>query len=113
MMVEAGERYIFTKFLDDQMYWPDGSWWDDVALVVDGCKSGGDFDPADLADNALIEVAYGYVTLPSSDRAIPLPEYAQRWMKSQTTTVLLVEVPASKREEVAAAVAPLGGRVVA
>ena len=102
----------WNRFYADAEAWPDGAWYEDEEITVDGKTAGDDFDLSAVPDGAMLTVKGGVVYLKEDTNEGPsLEAHFKRWRKRQTTTVLVVEVPHEAAEAVRTAIAAAGGKV--
>lgn len=98
----------FKAFYADPHFWPeDGeTFHDDVLFEIDGERTA-DMDTDKLSDTAKVSVVYGGGVM-GLGNDMGLDEYLEKWLKTQTTTLLSVEVPNEKLDAVKAALEALG-----
>lgn len=96
----------WNRFHSDDALWPDGVYYDDVLIRVNGSEVQyyDDLDP-----NAVIEVETGYVDV--GDRQIELIDYFLSWKKDQTTDFCTFEAPKDLMQAIRAAVLAAGGTI--
>lgn len=106
----------FRAFLDckDPSIWPPGLYIEEELLRIDGDEIEElpeSFDPA-----SIIEIMGGSTAWESSadrERATPtLRTLARRWIKMQTTVNVVVSIPKKSMDQIASAVAKIGGKVL-
>ena len=102
---------MFKRFYSDDSAWPEDSWHEDEELLVNGEIHGdGSFD--DISDDATIVLSGGVVFGLPNGTETSMELHFKRWLKRQTTTVVLVECDQSAVDQVKAAVKAAGGRVL-
>jgi len=96
-------------------FWPDGAWYDDVILSVNGVVIGDDVesvDPDKLTDSDKVEIICGTYYRHSEDAdPISLETHFKRWRKAQTHVYISVQVHRDKLDAVKAAIKASGGSV--
>ena len=110
----------WNRFYADESAWPEGAWYDDAEITIDGQLVDDDFDLSEVPDSAIMTVSGGLVFLDGSvnnamnyQRQIVLETHLRRWKKRQTTTVILFEVHKSDVDAIKSAIANAGGKVIA
>lgn len=102
---------MFKRFYNDDSAWPKDSWHEDEELLVNGEPIGdGSFD--DIPDDAEVILSGGVVFGLPNGTETSMELHLKRWLKRQTTTVVLVECDHSAVDQVKAAVKAAGGRVL-
>ena len=102
---------MFKRFYNDDSAWPEDSWHEDEELLVNGESIGdGSFD--DIPDDAEVILSGGVVFGLPNGTETSMELHLKRWLKRQTTTVVLVECDHSAVDQVKAAVKAAGGRVL-
>lgn len=101
----------FKAFYSDKAWWPEGVWHEDEEITIEGEPPSGYFDLSEVANDARMVLANGYVTNDNNDELGSFEGYFRKWRKKQTTTFLAVEVQNDKVEVVKAAVIAAGGKV--
>lgn len=100
----------FKRFYNDDSTWPDGAWFEDEQLLVNG--NFWELDTDAIPDEATVKLSGG-VVLGLPDFSEPSVEsYFRQWKKRQTLTTILVECDLSKLEEVKTAIKTAGGKVL-
>lgn len=104
----------FNRFYSDPEYWPEGRWHDDTDVTVNGVHEEDLGSLQDLPADALVQFTCGdvYEDGGYDKHVASFPAHFKRWKKAQTTESAVVEFPKGKADEVAAAIAALGGKVV-
>lgn len=102
------------RFWNDKASWPEGMYWDDGAILVNGSDSD-NIDLSTVDNEAEISIHDGIV-LHESDTdwnktAPTLEAHFLNWQKKQTTRILLVEVPIERLEAVKTAMTAAGGQI--
>ncbi|MGV2866392.1 hypothetical protein [Achromobacter sp. AGC39] len=102
----------FKRFYasEDPKFWPHDAYVEGMAIEIDGVECD-DVDPEKLDDAATVKIVAGTVML-SDDREISLLGNFNKWRRSQGVTVVAVEVPTERLEELRACVRQVGARVV-
>lgn len=101
----------FKAFYADQAFWPDGIWHEDEEVTIDGKPLPDDLEMANVADDARMVLAHGFVTNVQGDDLGSFEGYFRKWRKVQATMFWAVEVPREKAEAVRAAIIAAGGKV--
>ena len=99
----------WNRFYADKTAWPEGTWHEAEQIKVDGEEAGGDL--TSIHGSAVVTVSGGVVYFDEVHEGPSLEAHFKRWLKKQTTTVLIVEVPNEAAEAVQSAIANAGGRV--
>ncbi len=116
-MAKRGVRMdgvTFKRYFEDNQAWPEGTYYDDAEILIDGTPFTDGVDTDALADNAIIEIRDGLI-LHESDVGVDgtsLVSHARRWLKQQTLQRLIVEVDADKLDAVRMAVKAAGGVIL-
>jgi len=77
--------------------WPDGQWYDDHDMTVNGIEDTGDEDPK---DTDVVAITCGVVYESESDwEGKSLTSHFSKWKKSLTVDTLVITVPKDKLEE--------------
>lgn len=101
---------MIKRFYNDDSAWPEDSWHEDEDLLVDG-EPIGDRSFDDIPDDAAVILSGGVVFGLPNGTETSMELHFKRWLKRQTTTVVLVECDHSAVDQVKAAVKAAGGRV--
>ncbi len=101
----------FKAFYEDKTFWPEGTWHEDEEVTIDGKLPPDGFDLSNVADNARMVLANGYVINEQDEELGSFDGYFRKWRKKQTTTFMAVEVPQEKAEAGKAAIIAAGGKV--
>lgn len=102
----------FKRFYNDPQFWPEGAWHEEDVITFDGVEPEG-IDVDKISDTAKVVIVSGVVFLSQDDReGVALDSYFRRWLKTQATRQLIVEVDVSKMDAVLAAVKAAGGKVL-
>jgi hypothetical protein len=89
----TGAEYKAFMACADPKFWPDGAYYDDADVLVNGAPLGDDDRVEDIDDGAEVRLSGGIVYLDPRDHDGPSFEtHFKRWRKAQTTTHLVVEV---------------------
>jgi hypothetical protein len=89
--------------------WPEGQWFDDSDEMYDG-KAAEDLVPADSAE---VEVTCGVIFRNEQDReGMDLVPHFRRWLKAQTHTSLVVQIPKEQEAALAAFLKTIQGKAV-
>jgi hypothetical protein len=102
----------WKRFYTDDTYWPDGAWWDDGEVRINGEEADSEVSLSEIPDDCVITVDGGVVIRPDNDDDISIEEYFNLWKKQQTTVTFVVDVPKEHADAVRAAVTFAGGVVV-
>lgn len=105
----------WNRYYQDKQAWPDGSFYEDQVLKVNGELLADDyfFDGDGLFDDSVkIKIISGFVFAGYGEKEVSLVEHFKQWRKSQATSVIVVECPKDKVEQVEAAVKKVGGKVI-
>ncbi len=90
----------YKAFLNDQEYWGEDAYYDDVMVIVDGDEISPDDDPQEISDTASVVIKSGYVM---SHHKMPdgtlLTGFFKGWQKKQSFTHKIVIIPAVKEKE--------------
>lgn len=100
-------------FYNDDAYWGENLWHEDIVLVVNGAEQPDGFSISeDLKDEDLVTIVDG-VVLSSSDEVDDrsFESYFKAWRKQQSTAYLAVTVPKEKLDAVRAAIKAAGGTI--
>lgn len=101
----------FKRFYNDPLSWPEGTWYEDGVITVDGVEQE-EIHEDKISDTAKVVIVCGVVFLNQDDReGVAFDTYFRRWLKMQTMRQLVVQVDASKLDAVVAAVKAAGGKV--
>jgi hypothetical protein len=91
--------------------WPEGQWFDDSDETFDGI-SGADYDK-DPPDDAVVVFTYGVVYATREDRdGKSLVSHFRAWLKAQTHTNVVCQVPNAKLEEFEAFLKTIGAKAL-
>lgn len=89
----TGLQYKAFIKSQDPAFWPEGAWMDDAEVVVDGRPWNGDVDEDQISDTAEVRVTGGVVFLSEdADDGPSVEAHLKRWLKAQTTMVVMVEI---------------------
>ena len=102
---------MFKRFYNDNSAWPEDSWHEDEELLVNG-EACGDGSLDGIPDDAAVILSGGVVFGLPNGTETSMELHFKRWLKRQTTTVVLVECDQSAVDQVKAAVKAAGGRVL-
>lgn len=102
----------WNRFYADESAWPEGAWYDDAEITIDG-QLVDDFDLSEVSDTSMLTVSGGIVFLDGSVEDLSLETHFKRWRKRQTTTVILVEIPKCDVDAIKSAIKNAGGKVIA
>lgn len=103
----------FKQYYSDPFSWPDGAWHDDILILVDGVEVSNGTDLTTINDAAKVEIQYGVVYSHENDNdPINMELHFKRWRKAQQTRTLLVQVDASKLEELQKLIKAAGGKLL-
>lgn len=101
----------FKSFYSDKAWWPEGVWHEDEEITIEGEAPADDFDLSDVADDARMVLAFGYVANDEGDELGSFEGYFRKWRKKQTTAFLVVEIQLDMVGAVKAAIIAAGGKV--
>ena len=98
-------------FLDDSEYWGTKI-WDDISVSINGGEQTEDLVPENIRDTDVVEFLSGYV-LDEADNSghIQIDRFISKWQKQQNRVCLVVDIDASKINDVKASLKSLGGKV--
>lgn len=89
--------------------WPEGQWFDDSDETFDG-KTPEDNYPA---DDAVVQFSCGVVFKDDKDHeGVSLVSHFRKWERSLTNSIVMVEVPKAKLDELEALNKGIGGRLL-
>ena len=89
----------FKKFYNDSTYWPVGSYHDDTEILVNGVEWEDAYE--EIPDIATVTIHGGMLyENEGTNEGIPFESFFRKWRKQQKVTVLVIEVPNDKLEEV-------------
>lgn len=92
--------------------WPDGRWMDDSDETINGVLADGFVEDC-VPDDAIVEFSSGVVYATEDDReGKDLVRHFRAWIKSQSVTRVVCEVPRGKEQEFAELLSKIGGKVV-
>lgn len=95
---------------EDPNFWPVGSYVEDTSYSVDGTPQEDEYiDPALFPDNAMITIE-GYIVYEDGSTKDLQREFS-RWLKLQSSQVLLVSIPKEAEAQLRAFVASVKGKV--
>lgn len=97
----------WKAFFADPAVWTDGAWLDDDVIHVDGKLTDNDTNLADVADTAEVVVESGSFYATSDAEGADLLGVIRRWLKQQTTSHIVFEVPKGREDEARAALKAL------
>lgn len=102
----------FKKFMDDKTFWPEGAYYEDEEMFVNGVRLEMDLPPENVKDSDSIAIRGGFVYLKDGDYVSSFVTFTKRWLKQQTCSIVLVEVPKEHLEAVTNAILTAGGRIL-
>ena len=98
-------------FLEDSSYWG-SKIWDGVSISINNGEQVDELVPENVDDTDIVEFQSGYVYDESCDgRPIELSSFIRKWLKNQNCVRLVIQVDASRVNEIKAAVKDLGGHI--
>lgn len=101
-------------FHNDDQFWPESAWVDDMELEVNGQTVSDNFSiSSDLQPNDQVKILAGWVNGLEGGRDCSFESYFRRWRKQQSTVFLAVMVPRENVEAVKAAIESAGGKIQA
>lgn len=90
--------------------WPDGQWFEDGEELVNG-QPGDDIPYDQIPNDATVEFTSGVVFQNRLDQeGKSLVSHFRRWLKAQTVTRLMVEIPKEREQELVDFLKSIGGR---
>lgn len=90
--------------------WPDGQWFDDSDEMVNG-RPALDLPHTLIPDNAEVAFTCGVVFRNERDQeGVNLVPHFRRWLKAQTHTRLVVEIPKEHEQELTEFLSSIGGK---
>lgn len=89
---------------------PDGHWFEDEILVVDGKEFDNTQSVLDIADNSIVTLEGGAVINDPKERSVEA--LFRAWKKRQDTVTLVIEVKRPDEDRVRAALKSLDAKVV-
>lgn len=99
------------RFINDDEYWPDGSWYEFVEFFINGEP----FEDAGiedfLRDDDIVKMSGGEVTC-RAGYLLDFERFFKAWRKKQSTDTFVIECDKSKTADIKAAVNSLGGKVI-
>lgn len=104
----------WNAFYHDPEFWPEGAWWDDAEITVNGVLIDENHSPNvdDINDDDLVKITNGVVYLHEDDTDGPsLEAHFKRWRKQQNTASFVVEVPKTQEALLIALIVNAGGKV--
>jgi hypothetical protein len=100
------------RFHDDNQFWPEDAYFDDLELEVNGKVVADDFSITDdLQPNDQVRILAGWVHGIDGNLDCPFETYFRRWRRKQETAYLSVAVPRDRLDALKAAIAAAGGKV--
>ena len=99
----------FKKYHEDPVAWPEGQYYDDVVLEVDGARQADGVDTDLLDDSATVTIVSGYVCSEHGGNVGSLESHFKKWKKAQDAVVFLVSCDKAHLQAVRAAIAAAGG----
>lgn len=99
------------RFFEDKKYWPDGAWFEDDEVLIDGVHDD-DIDYMTVSDNAVVKIKYGTVMFNDDKDCVSLVGYFKKWRKEQSTTSFVVVCDRANEAAVRAAITSSGGRAL-
>ena len=100
----------WKAFQEDDAYWPDGSYYEDADLRLNGVLQDDGIDVEELAPDAVVEFTTGDVF--GDEYIDSLVRFFRRWQREQSTVRFVVEIPKNKIAGVLAAVKDADGEVI-
>ena len=103
----------FKRFYTDPIIWGKDAWHDDEIVMVNGVEWNFDQEIELVPDHAIVQVVSGVFYAAASDTdGADLSAVFRRWLKTQASVILVIDVPKEKKESMIAAVRAAGGDIV-
>lgn len=92
--------------------WGENAWWDDYVIVING-EEVQDYDEERIANTDTVLVDGGIVFLDThGEKSVSATSHFKAWKKTQTHTVVLVEVPNDRLGDLPCVLAQIKARIV-
>jgi len=102
----------WNRFHGDDAAWPEGSWYDDVEMLIDGIALDDGADLSSLPEESQITLNGGFVVMSEGYRdRKSLEAHFKAWRKKQTTVFFTCSAPREMSEAIKAAILAAGGKV--
>ena len=106
--------FMFRKYWSDASYWGESYIEDDVILVNGEQQE--DIPSDIIVDCDTIEIESGVVIMANDNPDVSLTTHVRKWLKTNNTTTVLIEVSKEKLDSLLDAITPAiaanGGKVV-
>ena len=107
----------FKAFYRDKNYWPEGTYHDEVLVLINGEDPGENISLDKVNDSDVLTIKHGWLfELPDGrggyieDRTFEA--HFLEWLKEQNTVRIVAELPKDLIEQVKAAISAAGGTVL-
>lgn len=102
----------FKAFYNDRRFWPEGTYYEDESIFIDGVECDGDYNYYLIPDDVSV-VIRGGVVFRYDDRndAEELESYFKRWRKKVKERYIVIAIDHEKVDRVKKVVTKLGGKI--